>query len=150
MSSSTSRLQLTKLADSENFSNTVLNANWDKVDNGYGTLNSQIGAGTEVVENILSTIADTYTNIQTSDARIVYVKHGIFHSLQLKFKTSAAITSGSVSLPSSVTGSLSEVEGALSSLDGYGGMVQVVGTTLYIRCGASSTNFLFGQVNWIR
>ena len=42
MSSSTSRLQLTKLADSENFSNTVLNANWDKVDNGYGTLNSQI------------------------------------------------------------------------------------------------------------
>ena len=41
MSSSTSRLQLTKLADSENFSNTVLNANWDKVDNGYGTLNSQ-------------------------------------------------------------------------------------------------------------
>ena len=43
MSSSTSRLQLTKLADSENFSNTVLNANWDKVDNGYGTLNSQIG-----------------------------------------------------------------------------------------------------------
>lgn len=42
MSSSTSRLQLTKLADGENFSNTVLNANWDKVDNGYGTLNSQI------------------------------------------------------------------------------------------------------------
>ena len=42
MSSSTSRLQLTKLADSENFSNTVLNANWDKVDNGYGTLNSQL------------------------------------------------------------------------------------------------------------
>ena len=42
MSSSTSRLQLTKLADSENFSNTVLNANWDKVDNGYGTLNSQM------------------------------------------------------------------------------------------------------------
>lgn len=113
-------------------------------------LNSQIGAGTEVVENILSTIAATYTNIQTSDARIVYVKHGIFHSLQLKFKTSAAITSGSVSLPSSVTGSLSEVEGALSSLDGYGGTVQVVGSTLYIRCGASNTNFLFGQVNWIR
>ena len=44
MSSSTSRLQLTKLADSENFSNTVLNANWDKVDNGYGTLNSQIAS----------------------------------------------------------------------------------------------------------
>ena len=42
MSSSTSRLQLTKLADGENFSNTVLNANWDKVDNGYGTLNSQL------------------------------------------------------------------------------------------------------------
>ena len=42
MSSSTSRLQLTKLADGENFSNSVLNANWDKVDNGYGTLNSQI------------------------------------------------------------------------------------------------------------
>ena len=44
MSSSTSRLQLTKLADGENFSNSVLNANWDKVDNGYGTLNSQIGS----------------------------------------------------------------------------------------------------------
>ena len=42
MSSSTSRLQLTKLADGENFSNSVLNANWDKVDNGYGTLNSQL------------------------------------------------------------------------------------------------------------
>ena len=52
MSSSTSRLQLTKLADSENFSNTVLNANWDKVDNGYGTLNSQIGSIQYYYKNI--------------------------------------------------------------------------------------------------
>ena len=60
MSSSTSRLQLTKLADSENFINTVLNANWDKVDNGYGTLNSQIANPANVA----------YTNVSgTSQAQ---------------------------------------------------------------------------------
>ena len=35
MSSNTSNLQLTKLADSENFSNPVLNGNWDKIEAFY-------------------------------------------------------------------------------------------------------------------
>ena len=66
MSSSTSRLQLTKLADSENFINTVLNANWDKVDNGYGTLNSQI---TNKLGNaIIGTISQESTATQKFNA----------------------------------------------------------------------------------
>ena len=99
--------------------------------------------------DVLSTIATTFTAIDTSDARIVYTKQGVFNSLQFKFKCSSAITTGSVTLPTSVTGSLTEVESALASLDGNGGMAQLVGRTLYIRCGASSTNFLFGQLNWV-
>ena len=99
--------------------------------------------------DVLSTIATTFSAISTSDARIVYTKQGIFHSLQFKFKCSSAITTGSATLPTSVTGSLIEVECALASLDGNGGMAQLNGRTLYIRCGESSTNFLFGQLNWV-
>ena len=62
MSSSTSRLQLTKLADSENFSNTVLNANWDKVDNGYGTLNSQKVTGVNFSITSTSPLSITMAN----------------------------------------------------------------------------------------
>ena len=65
MSSSTTNLSLTKLTGSENFSNTVLNANWDKVDNGYGTLNSKTtplyketnGSATSVANATWTTLA---------------------------------------------------------------------------------------------
>ena len=57
MASTTTNLGLTKLTTGENFSNTILNENWDKVDNGYGRLNSQMTALGSIVNG---------TNIESS------------------------------------------------------------------------------------
>ena len=42
MASSTTNLNLTKPTTSENFNLSVINGNWDKIDTGWGTLNSKI------------------------------------------------------------------------------------------------------------
>ena len=72
MSSSTTNLSLTKLTGSENFSNSVLNANWDKVDNGYGTLNSQIASDwtgcadyKETIESSANAVLQSFGKLRT-------------------------------------------------------------------------------------
>ena len=93
MSSSTTNLGLTKLTTGENFSNTILNENWDKVDNGYGRLNSQ--KVTKYRHSITNQSVITTSHI--SDAISACATSGIRGSVAIEFyRTDQSICVGTL------------------------------------------------------
>lgn len=96
--------------------------------------------------DILSYVRAVYTAIPESGSRIVWGGCGRVRYISFQFKPSAAITSGSVTLPESFKGARSQTNAALSSVSGNGGFVQIGGRVITIRCQADTQNFLCGQL----
>lgn len=105
--------------------------------------------GEPVILNILSSITTAYSQIIASDARVMSIYGNGTAMLIFKFKCSSAITSGSVTLPESVLPSRTETQTALASLDGNTGFAQLDNRTLLIRCGASPSNYICGQLVYV-
>lgn len=104
------------------------------------TLNTKLT--TYGVTDLLGTIRQSYTGI-TSDSRIVLVNYGYLCLILFHFK-STAISSGTVSLPSTVPSSKTETYCALSSLGSNGGFAQYTDRALIIRCAADTTQYING------
>ena len=90
MSSNTTNLALTKLTGSENFSNTVLNANWDKIDGTLGV--TQLFSGT-LLSGQDATLSET-------------IEHFVF--VLLVFKTNAEIKTQLIPTAIARTANISE------------------------------------------
>ena len=74
------------------------------------------------------------------------MKIGNVGIITVRIKTSASISSGSLTLSTLPFASPREIWGSLSSLDNKCCFIQLNGKVLLIRCSASSDNFLAGQV----
>ena len=114
MSSSTSRLGLTKLADGENFSNTILNQNWDKVDDLPVPIRP-------IVKTITATSqSDLDTKLATECASLGY---GKFEVIELYANWTGSPTTGVRSLCTlfriNVTGNYYEAFLHYSGVSGY-------------------------------
>ena len=101
---------------------------------------------TKTSKDLLSTVRETYSAI-TSDSTIYHTQNDANKNIiNLQIKSSSAITSGAVQL-SGIPFPGSNAWGALASSDGKVGWVQMSSDgKLYIRCQASSSAYMAGQV----
>lgn len=110
---------------------------------------SYIDSAISALENY--SLTDYSTNIASNwnvitSSGCYAMKIGNVGIITIRIKTSASISSGSLTLSTLPFASPREIWGSLSSLDNKGGFIQLNGKELLIRCSASSDNFLAGQV----
>ena len=99
------------------------------------------------ITNIVDTVKAVYTGL-TADSRIVHVDYGYMCCIIFKIKTTA-ISSGTVSLPSTIPSCRIETQAALSSVGNHGGFAQLTGRTLVLRCAAETAQYLCGCLVYI-
>lgn len=107
------------------------------------------------VENVAFNSSTMFADISTavknafslSECYCYVLKNGNVCTVTLRFKCSSAISSGSFSIVG-LTPCQTDVASALASLDNKGGYMQLSGTTLYIRCAASSSQYLAGSITY--
>lgn len=97
--------------------------------------------------DLFSTVRSTYSAL-INDGAITYKEYGDGTCIiDLQIKTSSAISSGSVSLPSSVKTPTSNVHGALATNSNVTGWAQVGNGLLFLRCGQTNAgNYMCGQI----
>lgn len=131
----------------EDYTGSSLAGSSQSVKSALDALNSKFGQ--YAIQSIMSNVAATYTTIDSSDGRIVYVcLDGNLRMILFHFKTSAAITSGSVNLSSVIDTPKTETYSALSALGGGTGFLQISeNKTLYVRTnGGANGNYFNGQL----
>ena len=100
-------------------------------------------------KDVISNVRAVYTTITANDGSIVHRVNGDgLNILDVQFKTSAAIGSGSVDLSSVIPSPLGQqLHAALASSDGKTGWMQLTATgAFYIRCEACSSSYMCGQL----
>lgn len=115
------------------------------------TLNDAISTlNTKTNGSVLADMASGYSAISSSSGRAVFNRLGSLCILDLQLVRSSAITSGSMSLPSSMPTPWSTFHGTLVDINnGSVGHIEVnTNRTLYLRCQAGS-GFLTGQLVYI-
>ena len=103
MSSNTSTLSLTKLTTSENFSNSVLNGNWDKVDAFAGKIlkKKNITVASDANSTIDLSLTNSYivysvfTPSMTNVACIPYLHNNAWRARLINATTGAALSENS-------------------------------------------------------
>lgn len=97
--------------------------------------------------DLFSTVRSVYNAI-TTDGGIIYKEFGDGTCMiDFQIKTSSAISSGSVSLPSSIKTPTSSVHGALATNNNITGWAQIGNGLLFLRCGQTGTNnYMCGQI----
>lgn len=131
----------------ETYNGSTVAGSAQSVKSALDSLNSKFGQ--YAIQSIMSNVAATYTTIDSSDGRIVYIRlDGNLRMILFHFKTSAAITSGSVNLSSVIDTPKTETYSALSALGGGTGFLQISeNKTLYVRTnGGASGNYFNGQL----
>ena len=114
---------------------------WDKVE----------GKVANVAFDSSTMFADISTAVKNafnlSECYCYVLKNGNVCTVTLRFKCANAIASGSFNI-TGLTPCQTDVASALASLDNKGGYMQLSGTVLYIRCSASSSQYLAGSITY--
>lgn len=120
---------------------------------------SIVGAVNEVnggkVANVAFDSSTMFADISTavknafnlSECYCYVLKNGNVCTVTLRFKCANAIVSGSFNI-TGLTPCQIDIASALASLDNKGGYMQLSGTVLYIRCSASSSQYLAGSITY--
>lgn len=100
--------------------------------------------GTYHFNDLSSAVAANWNDM--SSVAVNAMQIGNIGIITFRFKTTAAISNGSLTLSVLPWASPREIWSSLSSLDGKGGFISLNGKNLIVRCGNSSDQYLAGQL----
>lgn len=100
--------------------------------------------GTYHFDDLSTAVANNWNDM--SSVAVNAMQIGNIGIITFRFKTTAVIASGSLTLSALPWASPREIWSSVSSLDGKGGFVSLNGKVLIVRCGNSPDQYLAGQI----